>query len=192
MSLYAQFAPLPNAATSTKIADKDSDFMIFLKTSNFVPLELALRECEQQRPPLYDEIVYLLAKIGNTSEALGILLQEVGDASKAIDFVEEHDDGSHKLWDQIIAYSVNHQAFLLHLLDAIGTTSSINPLQLVSKIPTGLQLPGLKQRLTRILKQYEFQVTMKEICCSFTEDDTTTLLCQLNQSKRRGIKVLLE
>lgn len=163
--------------------------MTFLKTSNFVPLELALRECEQQRPPLYDEIVYLLAKIGNLSEALGILLQELGDAAKAIEFVEEHEDGSNKLWDQIISFSVNHKSFLLHLLDVIGSVSTINPLQLVSKIPAGLELPGLKQRVIKILKQYEFQVTMKEICSSFTEDDTTSLLTQLNQIKRRGIKV---
>jgi hypothetical protein len=198
VSLYAQFSPPPKNKLQKMHAKKggnsdggDSDFMNFLKTSNFVPLELALRECEQQRPPLYDEIVYLLAKIGNTSEALGILLQEVGDAEKAIEFVEEHDDGSNVLWDQIISFSVNHRGFLLHLLDAIGNISTINPLQLVSKIPSGLELPGLKQRLTRILKQYEFQVTMKEICCSFTEDDTTSLLCQLNQTKRRGIKVIL-
>lgn len=195
VSLYAQFAP-PSQNKMQKMMiskggnpPKDSDFMNFLKSSNFVPLELALRECEQQRPPLYDEIVYLLAKIGNAAEALGILLQEVGDAEKAIEFVEEHDDGSNVLWDQIISFSVNHRGFLLHLLDAIGNISTINPLQLVSKIPAGLELPGLKQRLTRILKQYEFQVTMKEICCSFTEDDTTSLLCQLNQTKRRGIKV---
>ncbi|CAM9127471.1 unnamed protein product, partial [Ectocarpus fasciculatus] len=183
---YAEYHTMQ---TVSKEDIKDSDFMTFLKSSNFVPLELALRECEQQRPPLYDEIVYLLAKIGNTAEALGILLQELGDAGKAIEFVEEHDDGSHVLWDQIIGFSVNHRGFLLHLLDAIGNISSINPLQLVSKIPTGLELPGLKQRIIKILKQYEFQVTMKEICNSFTEDDTTSLLCQLNQTKRRGIKV---
>ena len=165
--------------------------MTFLKTSNFVPIELALRECEQQRPPLYDEIVYLLAKMGNTKEALSILLQEIADAEKAIEFVETFDDGSNVLWDQIISFSVNHRGFLLHLLDAIGNISTINPLQLVSKIPSGIDLPGLKQRLTRLLKQYEFQVTLKEICCSFTEDDTTSLLCQLNQTKRRGIKVRL-
>lgn len=188
VSLYAQFAP-PQKNRSQLSVSNDSDFMAFLKNSSFVSLEFALRECQQQRPPLYDEIVYLLAKIGNTSEALGILLQEIGGAAQAIEFVEEHEDGSNALWDQIISFSVNHKVFLLHLLDAIGSISTINPVQLVSKIPTGIELPGLKQRIGNILKQYEFQVTMKEICSSFTEDDTTSLLCQLNQTKRRGIKV---
>ena len=30
---------------------------------------------------------------------------------------------------------------------------------------------------------------MKEMCNNFTQDDTASLLCQLNQAKRKGIKV---
>ena len=42
----------------------DSDFLIFLKKSNFAPLELALKECEKRKPPLYLEMIFILGKIG--------------------------------------------------------------------------------------------------------------------------------
>ena len=42
----------------------DSDFLLFLKKSNFAPLELALKECEKRKPPLYLEMIFILGKIG--------------------------------------------------------------------------------------------------------------------------------
>ena len=42
----------------------DSDFLIFLKKSNFAPLEIALKECEKRKPPLYLEMIFILGKIG--------------------------------------------------------------------------------------------------------------------------------
>eukprot|EP01041_Mallomonas_annulata_P004788 gene4788-9542_t len=49
---------------------QDSDLLKFLKSSSFIPLELAWRECAKKRPPLHHELVYILTRMGNTKEAL--------------------------------------------------------------------------------------------------------------------------
>lgn len=43
-----------------KKKDIESDFMVFLKTSKFYPVDLALKECQKRSPPLYPEMIYLL------------------------------------------------------------------------------------------------------------------------------------
>lgn len=95
--------PLISAALLEKShpLDEESDFLKFLKFSNYAPLEVvsfflvdlswflkALRECDRQNPPLYREKIYILAKMGNTKEGLAILLREIGDVTLAIDYVQ--------------------------------------------------------------------------------------------------------
>jgi hypothetical protein len=97
---------------------EETDFLKFLKFSNFVPLEIvsplpcppsspslslslslslcllsissrqALRECDRQTPPLFREKIYILARIGNAKEGLAILLREIGDVKMSIDYIE--------------------------------------------------------------------------------------------------------
>jgi hypothetical protein len=101
VSLYAEFAPKfiktvddsPKSSNGQGLADQwvdtpelstkphqvvvESDFLLFLSTSTYAPLEIALKECERRRPPLYPEIIYILARMGNKKEALSLLLREV-------------------------------------------------------------------------------------------------------------------
>jgi hypothetical protein len=97
VSLYAEFAPtssflsrrvaaLNNSSndldsainddalslieSSNRPATPESDMMVFLRTSKFYPIDLALRECEKRKPPLFAEMVYILDLKGLRREAL--------------------------------------------------------------------------------------------------------------------------
>lgn len=140
--------------------EEQSDFLKFLKYSNFVPLEVALRECERQSPPLYREIVFILAKMGCVKEGLLLLLRELGDVQLAVKYIElygpEH-------WDLIVDHALSHHAFLGELLDLIGCYNRFDPMTLVGKLPPCMEIPGLRQRLSRLLSHCSFQV----LCLSF-------------------------
>jgi hypothetical protein len=56
--------PPSSSSSSQRQQVVDSDFLLFLKKSNFAPLELALKECEKRKPPLYLEMIFILGKIG--------------------------------------------------------------------------------------------------------------------------------
>jgi hypothetical protein len=175
----------PEIVLSMQKNSVDSDFLTFLKTNNFAPLELALRECEKRRPPLYPEIIYILARNGNKKEALSLLLREVGDVYQAVDFVENHDQG---LWGDLVDYGLQHEDFLTKLLDYVGICN-LNPVILIEQIPKKTKIPYLRQRVLRILRQYGFQVFVNESCNGILEQDTLSLLRQLNQGQRRAVKV---
>jgi hypothetical protein len=201
VSLYAEFAPAfvrpvitasENVDSSSlpvqraiKPKEPDSDFLVFLKTSNFAPLEIALKECQKRRPPLYMEIIYILAKMGNQKEALSILLQKIGDVQLAVEFVEANDA---KLWSDLVDYSLHNQQFLTNLIDFVGTCS-INPNDIIAKIPNKMQVPLLRQKLMRIFNHYQFQTFLHEKSDTVLAHDTLSLLRQLNQGQRRAQKV---
>jgi len=207
VSLYAHFAPKPDTKQhhQAKVGEQlegrplvlrpdqqqtsraqDSDFLQFLKFSNFVPLEVALRECERQQPPLYREMIYILAQMGMVKEGLALLLRETGDVNLAVEYVEQNDP---ELWEDVVNHALSHHDFLAELMDLIGMYHKFNPLTLVKKLPPCMEIPLLRQRLLRLIKHCDFQEFMRGQCRLILQDDTVTLLRQLNRSQRRGMKV---
>ncbi|CAM9884551.1 unnamed protein product, partial [Phaeothamnion confervicola] len=150
VSLHAEFAPPFVAGRSPPY---DSDFLAFLRGSSYAPLELALTECERRRPPLYDEMVFILGKLGGTRRALNILLERIGNVQRAIEFVESHDK---ELWYQLIDYSLRNEAFLTGLLDHAGVYN-VDIARLISEVPEGIRIAGLRSKLIKILSDYSFQ-----------------------------------
>jgi hypothetical protein len=82
---------IPDQVIPNRPSTQDSDLMVFLK-SGLAPLDLALQECEKQAPPLYKEMIYILAQMGNQRKALHIHMAECGDVGLAIEFVESQLD----------------------------------------------------------------------------------------------------
>lgn len=82
---------LPEAVLLKRSPPPDSDLLVFLK-SGLAPLDLALSECEKQQPPLYAEMIYIHAQMGNQRKALHLHLAEIGDVGLAIDFIESQLD----------------------------------------------------------------------------------------------------
>lgn len=87
VELYAAAAPpfRPVAEGEEERGEYRSDLLAFLQWSNHVELEPALAACERRSPPLYDEVVYILGRIGHTKEALAILLEKIGSVSRCVD-----------------------------------------------------------------------------------------------------------
>lgn len=81
-----------------------------LRRSDNYPIQEALDICSQRQ--YYPEMVYLLGRIGNTSDALALMTRELNDMESAIAFCQEHDD--EELWNDLINYSLDKPGFYLH------------------------------------------------------------------------------
>lgn len=84
-----------------------------------------------------------------------IVLKEVGSVPRAIEFVESHDKD---LWYRLIEHSLKNETFLSGLLDHAGVYDVDLP-RLVAEIPKGMYIPGLRDKLVKIISDYHFQVT---------------------------------
>jgi hypothetical protein len=163
-----------------------SALLSFLTWSNHVRLETALAACERRQPPLYDEMVYILGRIGHTQEALRLLLLEIRSVRRAIDFVERHDKA---LWKDLTEHSLRHPLFLAGLLRHAGEYNVDLARSLLQEIPNEMRIKGLKHKLLNIVASYRFERTLHEGSRKVAEQDWVSATRRFHHAQRRAVRV---
>jgi nucleoside diphosphate kinase len=72
-----------------------------LQESQYIILAQAQQECQQRQ--LIPEMVYILERMGQTKQALKLIIYGIKDVNQAIEFCKRHNDKD--LWDDLIQYS---------------------------------------------------------------------------------------
>lgn len=155
----------------------------FLHQSTAYPLEKAYRICEARQ--LYPEMVHILGRMGNTKQALALLIERIGDVRQAIEFVQARND--EELWEDLIQKSMDRPAFIAGLLEHIG--GHVDPIRLVARIPNRMVIPGLRDRLVKIISDYNLQTSLREGCNDILKQDCVDLSLRLNRQQRRALRV---
>ncbi|OCH94458.1 vacuolar protein sorting-associated protein 41 [Obba rivulosa] len=166
VKLYAEYAP-------QRLID-------FLRASNYYSLEEAYKVCCDR--DLVPEMVFLLGRMGNNKQALTLIIERLGDVNRAIDFAkEQHDDD---LWEDLLKYSESRPPFIRGLLENVG--AEIDPIRLIRRIRNGLEIPGLKGALIKILHDFNLQTSLLEGCQTILEGDCADLAKQLYKDQTNG------
>ncbi|KAI0940385.1 hypothetical protein AcV5_001504 [Taiwanofungus camphoratus] len=166
VKLYAEYAP-------HRLID-------FLRASNYYSLEDAYNICSDR--DLVPEMVFLLGRMGNNKRALTLIIERLGDVNRAIDFAkEQHDDD---LWEDLLKYSETRPAFIRGLLENVG--AEIDPIRLIRRIKNGLEIPGLKGALIKILHDFNLQTSLLEGCQTILHGDCSDLARRLHRDQTSG------
>lgn len=64
-------------------------------------------------------------------------------------------------------------AFIRGLLENVG--AEIDPIRLIRRIKDGLEIPGLKEALIKILHDFQLQISLLEGCQAILDCDSTYL-----------------
>ncbi|KZP04416.1 vacuolar protein sorting-associated protein 41 [Athelia psychrophila] len=152
----------------------------FLRASNYYNLEKAYKACKER--DLVTEMVFLLGRMGNNQEALTLIIERLGDVSRAIEFAKEQRDEG--LWERLLQYSETRPAFIRGLLENVG--AEINPIRLIRRIKNGLEIPGLKEALIKILHDFHLQISLLEGCQTILNGDSSDLARQLQKDQTSG------
>ncbi|KAK0701132.1 hypothetical protein B0T21DRAFT_300756 [Apiosordaria backusii] len=156
--------------------------MSFLKTSTAYAFEMAVKECDH-----YDyipELVYLYSKTGQMKRALTLIIERLGDVSRAIAFAKEQDDPD--LWEDLLEYSMDKPRFIRGLLEEVGT--AINPITLVRRIPEGLEIDGLREGLKHIMKEHDIQHSISSGVAKVLRSEVAAAQNLLRSGQRKGVK----
>lgn len=156
--------------------------MTFLKSSQTYNLSLASQICEKRH--YIPELVYLLSKEGRTAQALRLIIDDMGDVSQAIAFAKDQNDAS--LWDDLLDYSMNKPSFIRGLLEEVGT--SIDPLKLVKRIPPGLEIEGLREGLSRMMREFEVQESISKGVARVLRGEVNAAMQARGNGLRKGIR----
>ncbi|GAB6021658.1 Vacuolar protein sorting-associated protein 41 [Chamberlinius hualienensis] len=169
VKLYAEFQP--------------QKLLSFLRNSNYYPLQEALDIC--QKFQMTQEMVFLLGRMGNTKQALRLIVEDLQDVDKAIEFCKEHDDKD--LWEDLINSSLDKPQFITTLLNNIGTY--VDPIIIIQRITKGMEIPGLRDSLVKILQDYSLQISLREGCKKILVSDCFSLFEKSQKQRKRGIAV---
>ena len=194
VALYAQVGAAAQLqgeeAEDAPDSRKESPMIRFLRWSAHRPsIALAAYDvCSQCKPPLWDEMVYLLQEQQRSIEALRILLTQVGDVRRAIGFIESEKDSAltKELWDDLIVFSLEHPAFLTGVLDYAGLSAIELPSRLIKEIPAQMEIHDLRQKLVKIIDDYRFQRSLHQSCRDAMETWFHHERAKLYQMQRRG------
>ncbi|KAI9743204.1 MAG: Vacuolar protein sorting-associated protein 41 [Claussenomyces sp. TS43310] len=178
-SLVDEFADL----TIRSFASYDRPLLMeFLKTSTSYTLEKASQVCEARG--YIPELVYLYSKTGQTKRALFLIIDRLADVSQAIAFAKQQDDSD--LWEDLLNYSMDKPRFIRGLLEEVGT--AIDPITLVRRIPEGLEIPGLREGLSRMVREYDIQHSISSGVARVLRGEVAIAQITLRAGQRKGVK----
>jgi hypothetical protein len=80
-----------------------------------------------------------------------------------------------------LTYSETRPDFIRALLEHVG--AEINPIRLISRIRNGLEIPGLKAALIKVLQASNLQISLLEGCQDILNSDCSALATQLQISQ---------
>jgi len=123
-------------------------------------------------------MVFLLGRMGNNKKALGLIIERLGDVERAIEFAKEQADND--LWEDLLKYAETRPLFMRGLLENVG--AEIDPLRLIRRIKNGLEIPGLKQALIKILHDFNIQISLLEGCKTILYSDCRHLALDLHDA----------
>ncbi|KAG6882226.1 hypothetical protein C0992_012445, partial [Termitomyces sp. T32_za158] len=127
-------------------------------------------------------MVFLLGRMGNNKKALMLIIERLGDVHRAIEFAKEQGDDD--LWEDLLKYSETRPIFIRGLLENVGV--EISPIRLIRRIKNGLEIPGLKEALIKILQDFHLQISLLEGCQAIMNSDSSELSLQLQKNQTRG------
>jgi hypothetical protein len=104
--------------------------------------------------------------------------------SQAISFAKEQDDTD--LWEDLLDYSMDKPRFIRGLLEEVGT--AINPITLVRRIPEGLEIEGLREGLSRMIKEYEIQHSISFGVAKVLRGEMAQAQNTLRSGQRKGVR----
>ncbi|KAK0499462.1 hypothetical protein EDD18DRAFT_1307946 [Armillaria luteobubalina] len=152
----------------------------FFRASTDYNLETAYNICQDR--DLVPEMVYLLGRMGNNKKALTLIIEKLGDVRQAIEFAKEQADDD--LWEDLLKYSESRPAFIRGLLENVGP--EINPIRLIRRIKNGLEIPGLKEALIKILQDFQLQISLLDGCQTILNVDISDLSRKLYTDQTSG------
>ncbi|KXZ53112.1 hypothetical protein GPECTOR_7g1002 [Gonium pectorale] len=131
-------------------------------------------------PDLYDVDERAAAAL-LTAHAEALPPGNVVPSLQAIDFVVGARDP--ELWLRLIDWALSSPATTGDLLDCIG--GHVEPLTLVRRIPRGMRVERLRDRLRAIIADYRTQTSLREGCNAILRSDCRHLMAKLYDGTKR-------
>lgn len=164
-------------------AEYDRELLLtFLKSSEVYSFDKAAEICERRH--YIPELVHILSQTGQTGKALQLIIGELGDVAQAIAFAKEHPD----LWNDLLDFSMGKPSFIRGLLEEVGAAAAFDPIDVVRRIPEGLEIPGLKSGIQRLVREFEIQLSISEGVARVLRGEVSMGMDTLRAGRKKAVR----
>ncbi|KAF2717832.1 hypothetical protein K431DRAFT_333627 [Polychaeton citri CBS 116435] len=156
--------------------------MIFIREGTVYSYDRAIGICERYN--YIPELVYVLSKTGQTKRALYLIIDQLQDVKQAIEFCR---DNGPDLWEELLDYSMDKPAFIRGLLEEVGT-AIVDPIELVRRIPEGLEIEGLRDGVVKMISEYQIQHSISEGVAKVLRGEVQMAMDTLRAGQKKAVK----
>ncbi|CCD22513.1 Vps41p NDAI_0A03560 [Naumovozyma dairenensis CBS 421] len=140
-----------------------------LKTKSNYDIEKVIELCSKEEN-LYNELIFLWGKIGETKKALSLIIDELKDPNLAIDFVKSWGDS--ELWEFMIQYSWNKPAFITALLEYPDEYNETY-IKVIKGMRNDVEIPSLSKTVGKITRENFLSLKVNKNIYQIVDDETT-------------------
>lgn len=157
-----------------------------MKHSNY-NIDYAIETCENNE--FYEELVFLLGKIGENKKALMLIIDKLDDPEIAINFAKHQNDK--EAWTILLDYSMNKPKFIQALIEGADDQSNpfYDPISIIRRIPNDVKLPGLKKSVTSILENNEINLLLNQLVLKIISKRAERISTKYKEGLLKGIEV---
>ncbi len=162
------------------------------------------------------ELAYVIERSGSASEEdareiLTLYLEGVVSLPLAVEYVQRHTSFSSVLWESLVSYCLNAETKesrsskedeednektengqLFGSLLEVAARSGADLAHLVSQIPAGMSIHGIRTKLVTAISDYRFKLKINEDAARILQNDKVSLLREQCHRSKRGIRIDLE
>lgn len=171
--LYLEFAP---GSLLGFVRNREVDALDWLKLASQV---------EQRR--MFQELVYIIGRTGNDSEAIRVALRCLGNVSLAIEYVV--DSGDETLWELTIGHVLQSQSLIGQFLDVVG--DRYDPAKFLARIPScnRFNIPHVCPKLARLCVDRQCTENIAEAQVHVVAEESFGRMRRLQKESRKGVRV---
>lgn len=158
----------------------------FLISDQDYDISKAIEICEANA--LVDELVYLLGRIGQNKKALKLIVEELEDPEKAINFAKRQND--QETWNTVLDYSFSRPHYIKALIELSDETSSkfYNPITILQNMSPNLKIEGLKESITKVSQENDMNVVLNQLILKIVYKRSEEISQDFYLEKLKGIE----
>lgn len=159
-----------------------SKLLPFLKENNNYHVDRAIEICNS-KAGLYNELIYLWGRIGESKKALTVIIDEFNDPKMAIEYVKSW--GDMELWDFIISYTMDKPNFIKLLLknhELLGERYNI----VIEDMNDDMPITEFQDTLTNTLNETSLSLNVKKNIFNIIDDETRSHAEEYFEIRDRG------
>lgn len=156
----------------------------FLMDNHYYDIPKVIEMCETFA--LVDELVYLLGKTGENKKALRLIMEELDDPQRAINFAKTQTDPA--IWNSLLEYSFSRPTYIKALIELSDDQSCkfYNPITILQRMNTEVNIEGFKESITTVSLDNDLNVVLNQLILSIVYKKSEELSKKLNSDMLRG------